>query len=339
MDIPPQSYFVVIGRRWKLLAIVTLIPTLLAMILVFFILKPVYEAKASVVFPLKRASSFMRQSLAEMDIPVGIMAGIMDTTPTIYNHIVIIESRTLALRVADYLKNEKNIDLLSTYPDIIASRDYTTDEERRRALAERMQKRVRVDDPERGLAVVIYLHSDPKIAAETSNAYVAVTLSFLNELNKTAQQDFSDVLEQRQVEVERQLAEAEQKIMEAKSETGILAVESTAEQIIRSYADIEALVAEAEIQSKGAMVRARAMEAAGMDMEDYYLWLAAGESPQGDPPVPLMEALADAAISRLRSELSDLELQRQQMMLWATPDNPQLLALENQIDTVRKNLY
>jgi uncharacterized protein involved in exopolysaccharide biosynthesis len=339
MDASPQSYFAVVGRRWKLLALISLIPTALSVILVMFIVRPVYEGKTSVVFPLKRSSSFMRQSLSEMDIPVGIMTGIMDTTPTLYNHIAIIESRTLALKVAEYLKSEKDIDLLSTYPDILRNRDYRTDEERMRALAERMQKRVRVDDADRGLAVIIFLHTKPGIAAETANAYVEMTLKYLNELNQTAQADFSSFLENRQTEIEQQLEDVEQRIMQVKSETDILAVESTAEQIIRSYADIEALVAEAEIQAHGAMVRAQAMESAGMDMQDYYTWLAAGNNPQGEPPVPMMEALADAAISKLRGELSDLELQRQQTLLWATPDNPQVQALEAQIDSVRENLY
>ncbi len=339
METPPQSYFVVIARQWKILAVITLIPTLLAIILVFFVLEPVYEGKATVIFPLKRASSFMRRSLTEMDIPIGIMAGILETTPTLYNHIAIMESRTLALRVNEYVREEKNVDLLSTYPDIQNNTKYRSEEERLRALAERMQSRIRVEDSDRGLAEVMYQHTNPRIAAELANAYVSQTLSFLNEVNRSTQTDLVEFLEARQIEVESQLEASEAEIEIVKTETGILAVEATAEQLIRSYADIEALVTQAEIDYRGSRTRAQAMADAGTDMQDYYEWLAAGNEPEGDPPVPLMEALGDQTVVRLRTELSELELQRQQILLWATPDNPQVVALEHQIDAVTRELY
>ncbi len=339
MEPAPQSYFAVVGRRWKPLAIICLVPTILAVILVMFILKPVFEARASVVFPLKRSSSFMRRSLQEMDIPVGIMSGIMDSSPTLYNHISIIESRSLAMRVNQYLLDEKDIDMLATYPDILDDPEYETDEERLRALAERMQKRIRVEDADRGLAEIVFLHNRPRVATEVANGYVTMTLRFLNEINQSSQADLRAFLELRQVEVRESLEYAENEIMLVKTETGIIAVEGTAEQIIRSYAEIEALVVQAEIESQGSRTRAHAMASAGYDMEQYYLWLDEGNVPEGDPPVPLIEALADSTIATLRSDLAGLELQRQQTLLWATRENPEILAIELQIEAVRRELY
>jgi uncharacterized protein involved in exopolysaccharide biosynthesis len=81
------------------------------------------------------------------------------------------------------------------------------------------------------------------------------------------------------------------------------------------------------------------MEAAGVDMEDYYNWLAAGENPESNAPVPAIEALGDTTIATLRTELSNLELDRQQTLLWATQDNPEVQLLDSQIESVRRELY
>ncbi len=338
MDKPVESYFAVLVRHWKLLAVITLIPTLVALILVLFILTPVYEGNATVIFPLKQSASFMRRSLSEMDLPVSGMSRLLETTPTLYNHIAIIESRTLALRVYNYLKTEKNTDLLQTYRDIL--NDGRLDEEHKlRAMAKRMQKRVKVDDAERGMAEITFLHTDPVVAADVANAYISETLGFLNEVNRTTQSDLVVFLEGRQAEVEENLQTAEAEIERVKEQTGILSVEEQAAQIISSYADIETLVAQAEIDYQGSLSQAKAMEQAGMDMEAYYEWLRAGQNPEGKPPVPAIDALGDTAIAKLRSDLGDLELKRQQMMLWATPDNPDMVLLNTQIDSIGRELY
>ncbi len=338
MDEPVQSYFSVVKRHWKLLAIVTLIPTLLAVILVFLVLTPVYEGKTSVIFPLKQSASFMRRSLSEMDLPISGMSSLLTSTPTLYNHIAIIESRALAIRVYNYLRNEKGIDLLQTYEDILNDPDLD-DDRRLRAVAKRMQKRVDVDDVNRGMAVITFLHTDAVTAAEIANAYVNETLAFLNEINQTTQSDLAIFLAARQMEVEENLQIVEAEIQQAKEETGILSVEEQARQIISSYADIEGLVAQAEIDYQGSLSQARGMANAGMDMEEYYAWLRAGENPDGDAPVPAIEALADTAIAKLRSELSNLELRRQQAMLWATPANPEVVLLNAEIEAVARELY
>lgn len=338
METPVQSYFSVILRHWKLLAAIILIPTLLVVILVLFILTPVYMGKTTIIFPLKTASSFMRRSLSEMDIPLMGMSRLLDTSATLYNHIAIIESRSLALRVNVFLKTEKGIDLMSTYPELWKDKDLT-DDERLYKLAKILQERVHVGDANRGMATVSFLHTDPLTASETSTAYVLETLKFLNDLNRNTQSDLVLFLEARQVEVERDLEFVETDIQFLKEETGILSVEEQARQIISSYSEIETLIAQTEIDYQGSLSMARGMEAAGMDMEDYYDWLAAGESPRDNPPVPAIEALGDATVTALRSQLSDLELARQQALLWATPDNPDVIRLNFELESVRRELY
>ncbi len=338
MDAPPQSYFSVVIRYWKLLALITLVPTVASLILVFFILTPVYEGKVSVIFPLQRASSFMRRSLSEMDLPVSGMSRLLESSATLYNHIAIIESRTLARRVYERLKEDEGIDLLATYKDIGRDRDLTEDE-KLRAVYRRMQKRVDVDDRDRGVAIVTFLHTDAAIAADVANTYVGETLAFLNEVNQSTQSDLATFLEARQLEVEDALQQAEMEIQRVKEETGILSVEEQAKQLISSYAEIEALVAQAEIDYRGSQSQARGMAEAGMDMEDYYTWLAAGEHPGEEAPVPALESLTDQAIARLRSDLADLELKRQQALMWATPENPEVVIIENEIEAIRRELY
>jgi len=338
MQEPARSYFVVLRRYWKLLAAITLIPTIGAVLVIYLVLTPVYEGKASVIFPLGRASSFMRRSLTELDIPISGMTGLLDVTPTLYNHIAIIESRTLAERVYRYLRDEKNIDLMQTYPKLMRDPDLT-DEQRLRRVFKIMQKRVKVDDKDRGLAIISFLHTDAEIAAEVPNAYIQQTLAFLNEVNRSTQSELAVFLQARQTEVEEALQEAESEIQRVKEETGILSVEEQARQIISSYADIEALVAQAEIDYQGSLSQARAMESAGMEMEDYYEWLAMDQAAEENPPVPAIEALEDSAIAELRSELADLELSRQETMLWATEDNPEVILLDAEIEAVRRELY
>ncbi|MCX6646722.1 MAG: Wzz/FepE/Etk N-terminal domain-containing protein [bacterium] len=338
MEAPVQSYFTVIRRHWILLAAITLIPTLVAVVLVFFILKPVYEGTTKLIFPLQAASSFMRRSLSEMDMSFVGMSRLLDSSSAVYNHVAILESRTIAVRVYNYIKDEKGIDLAETYPEIMRGRDLT-EEERTEKVAELMQKRIGVYDANRGVAMVSYLHTDPALAAEISNAYVEQTLAFLNELNRNTQSDLVTFLEARQVEVEDTLHNVESQIEQFKEETGILAVEEQAKQLISSYSEVESIVAQSEIDYQGSLSMARGMEAAGMDMKGYYDWLAAGENPEANPPAPAIEALGDTAIAALRGQLSDLELTRQQTLLWATANNPEVILLDSQIDSVRRELY
>lgn len=338
MDAPVQSYLLVVKRHWKLLAVITLIPTAIALVLVFFIFTPVYKGTTNVIFPLQTATSFMRRSLSEMDLTYVGFSRLLDTTGTIYNHIAILESRTLALRVYNYLKEEKGIDLTTTYPELWQKREIT-DEERVQKLTRIMQKRISVYDTNRGIAEVSFMHTDPALAADVANAYVEQTLAFLNELNRNTQSDLVAFLGARQVEVEEELHLVEAEIQLLKEETGILAVEEHARQLISSYSEVESMVAQSEIDYQGSLSMARGMEAAGMDMEDYYEWLAAGENPGSNPPVPAIEALADVTIAALRTELSNLELTRQQTLLWATPDNPEVLLLDSQIASIQRELY
>ena len=337
MDAPVQSYFTVIRRQWKLLAAITLIPTVLALVLVFFFLTPVYEGTTRVIFPLQTASSFMRRSLSELDLTYVGMSRLLDSSSAIYNHIAILESRTLALRVIDAIKDEQGVDLATTYPELWKKE--ISDEVRLQKLAALMQKRISVYDTNRGVASITFLHTNPALAADISNAYVDQTLKFLNELNRNTQSDLVAFLEARQVEVEESLQNVETDIQQLKEETGILAVEEQARQLISTYAELESLVAQSEIDYQGSLSMARGMQAAGMDMEDYFDWLAAGEHPEDNPPVPPIESLGDAAIAMLRTELTNLELTRQQTLMWATPDNPEVMLLDSQIESVRRELY
>jgi polysaccharide biosynthesis transport protein len=334
---PTYSYFSVVKRRLKSLLAVTFIPTILAVILVQWVITPIFEGKTTVIFPLQRASSFMRRSLSEMDLPISGMSSLLDTSPTMYNHIAIIESRTLALKVNDYLKTEKNIDLLASYSEI-ADDPKLNDEEKLNALAGRMQKRVQVKDADRGTADVTYLHRDPNIAAETANAYVTETLAFLNALNQHTQGDLASFLEARQGEVDKSLIDLEAKIEKVKEETGILAVEDQAAQLIKSYADIEAMVAQSEIDYQGSLSQARNMEKAGVDMKDYYTWIAGGKDAGKDQPSPAVDALSDPTIAKLRVQLDDLELKKQQALLYSTNENPEIISLNTQIEATRKEL-
>jgi uncharacterized protein involved in exopolysaccharide biosynthesis len=267
------------------------------------------------------------------------MSGILESTPTVYNHIAIIESRTVALRVYNYLKQSRGIDLLDTYDDIAKDPSLDTEELRLNAVAGRMQKRVHVNDADRGMAEITFRHTDREIAAATCSAYVTETIDFISDLNKSNQSDLRIFLEARRTEVEQNLINAEAEIERAKEETGVLAVEDQATQLIKSYAEIESLVAQAEVDYQGSQSKAQNLAEAGMDMSDYYSWVAAGEPGAEQPPAPAIDSLADQTISRLRSQLDDLELTRQQTLLYATPENPDVISLNAQIEAITKQLY
>jgi len=337
MDAPAQSYFSVVGKYWKSLTLITIIPTIIVVLLVFLVLTPLYKGKCSVIFPLKSASSFMRASLTELDIPVSGMSQLLNTQPTLYNHIAIIESRTLAERVYNYMLSEHGVDLLPTYPKIAESD--RSEEQKMQRLFTQLKKKVDVDDSDRGMAVVTFIHKDAEISAMVANAYVTETLAFLNEVNQSTQGELVVFLEARQTEVEETLRETESEIQVVKEDTGILSVEEHARQLISSYADIEALGAQAEIDYQGSLSQANAMANAGMDMEEFYEYLEVGQEPPGEAPVPAIEALEDSAVGNLRAELAEAEMMRQQMLLYSTPDNPDMIILENQIGALTRELY
>jgi uncharacterized protein involved in exopolysaccharide biosynthesis len=189
------------------------------------------------------------------------------------------------------------------------------------------------------MAEITFRHTDREIAAATCSAYVTETIDFISDLNKSNQSDLRIFLEARRTEVEQNLINAEAEIERAKEETGVLAVEDQATQLIKSYAEIESLVAQAEVDYQGSQSKAQNLAEAGMDMSDYYSWVAAGEPGAEQPPAPAIDSLADQTISRLRSQLDDLELTRQQTLLYATPENPDVISLNAQIEAITKQLY
>jgi uncharacterized protein involved in exopolysaccharide biosynthesis len=266
------------------------------------------------------------------------MASIFDTEPTLYNHIVIMESRNMAMRVRQYLIDNAGFDILDTYRDI-KNKDVDSEDDRLRKLTERMMKRVNVEDSDRGAAKIQFLHHDPDIAAQVVNAYIQTTLDYLNEINHDTHRQLAEFLAGRKEQVDADLASVETDIETTKEETGIISVEESARQLIQAYSDIEILLAQSEIDYEGSLSTARSMENAGRDMEEYYSYIATGNEDGGLPPVPSIDSLQDAAIAKLRGDLADLEFQRQQTMLYTTPDNPEMLIINQQIESVRRELY
>ena len=338
METPVVSYFTVVRRYWKLLSAIALIPTIIMAIIAMFVMTPVYQGKTSIILPLQRSSSLLRRSLSDLNVPISSMSSLLDTSPTLYNHIAIIESRNLAIRVYNYMLNEKGIDLVETYPDIARKTNLTQDEKVLK-LSGRLRKKVKIDDTDRGLGVITFLHTDPVIAAEVANAYVNQTLVFLNDVNRATQSDLVTFLGARQNEVDESLKKAELDIQKAKEETGILFTEENARNLIGRYGDIEALVAQSEINYRGTLSHVKGLEESGLEMKGYASWMALGTEPGEAPPVPSVDALSDATIEKLRSQLGDLEVSRQQTMLWATEDNPEVAILNREIESVRKELY
>ncbi len=333
----------VVGRRWLLIAVIVLAAMIITFLINYFVLERTYEAGVKIIYPLKRGSGFIKSNLGALDIPIRGFQTLLETEPTIYNHIAIIESRTVREMVVDELD-------LTNYYKKLKGKD---EEEKRIRAVRRLGHATTVNDSIKGAVIVNVKDRDAAMAAKVANTIVDKTTQYLVELYQETQGSMIVFLSERRDLISAQLTDAEDRIRLKKEETGILSLDSQADQMITSYADLEQTLTEAELEYRGALAEAQATKGFSDDVREYLeaiergdidltqpysTYLLGGDDAGAGQPQPIAKALEDQNIGYLRRQLSELELQLATKRIAFTDQHPDVIVLEEQVADSRKAL-
>jgi len=334
----------VVGKRWLLISIIVLGVMVVSVIINYFFLPRAYEAKVKFIYPLKRGAGFIKANLGALDIPIRGFESILEAEPTVYNHIAIIQSRTVSEMVVDKL------DLTNYYENLRGPKP----EDKRRQAARFLRMRMTINDSIKGAVVISIRDRSPRMAADMANAVVDATSDYLTELYQETQGKMTVFLRERSKEVDAQLADVEDRIRQKKEETGILAVDTQAEQLIGSYAELEKTLAEVEIEYRASLASLNATEGFSEGARKYVAAVEKGEIPPGEPystyllgetgkgapkpPQAIAKAYEDLNVAYLRRQLSELELQLATKRLEFTDEHPEVKVLKDQVIQAREAL-
>ena len=300
----------VVGRRWLLIAIIGLAAMIITFIINFFFIDRTYRASVKIIYPLKRSSGFIKSNLGALDLPMRGFNTILDVEPTTYNHTAIIASRGVREKVVDEL------DLVSHYGKRLKNKD----PEIRRQGAQRMLKRnTLINDAVKGALIVSVKDRDPQMAAKIANETIKATEEKLNELYTEANSNMVDFLTNRRDEVLEGLIAAEDVIRQKKELTGILSLDSQAENLISTFAELEHARMQAEVEYRYTIESLRATQDFSDEVTDYLAaidrgdidlstpysaYLIGGTDNEPPQPQPVSKALEDLTIASLRISLT-----------------------------------
>jgi succinoglycan biosynthesis transport protein ExoP len=333
----------IIGRRWLLISGVVLGIMIVTFLINYFLIERTYEAGVKIIYPLKRGSGFIKSNLGALDIPIRGFQTLLETEPTIYNHIAIIQSRTVCEMVVDEL------DLTNYYKKLKGDNE----EDKRRRAARRLKRAMSVNDSIKGAVVVFVKDNDPEMAAKIANTIIEKTGEYLIELYQDTQGRMLDFLKERRDVVFIELDGVEERLKLKKEETGILSIDQQADQMITSYAELEKTLTEAELEYRGAIAQAEATEGFSEDVREYLeaiergdvdltqpysTYLLGGGAEGVEQPQPIAQALEDLNIVFLRRELSELELELATKRIAFTEQHPDVIVLQKQAADARKAL-
>jgi uncharacterized protein involved in exopolysaccharide biosynthesis len=331
------------GRRWLVLAIVILAVMIITFCYNFFFVDPIYQAQVKIIYPLKRGAGFIKSSLGALDIPIRGFQTILDVEPTIYNHIVIMRSRTVREKVVDMLD-------LGNHYKILQGK---SEDSKRRGAAKILGLNMTINDAIKGAVVVKIKDHDNQMAATIANTVIEATSEYLIELYNETYGMMVDFLRERQNEVQKDLDVVEEEMRLLKEQTGILSVDAQAEQMITTYAEIEQALIKAEIDYRGALAGLSATENFSDEVREYLAAIERGEIDPSDPystfliggegksmdqPQPIAGALEDTNIAFLRRQLSELELELATKRIAFTDEHPDIIILSDQVEDARKAL-
>ena len=351
MDNLPQegrvsSVLQVAGRRWLTIVAFILVVMIVTFLVSYFFLPKKYQAQVKIIYPLRRGAGFIKASLGALDIPIRGFQSILETDSTTYNHIVIMQSRTVAEMVVDEL------DLTNYYKKIHGK----TPEEKLRRAAKRLRRAMSVNDTIKGAVVIKLKDRDPKMASDMANAVVDATGDYLIELYQETAGKMTIFLRDREIEMEQELSVIESAIRQKKEETGILSVDSQAQEIINTYAELQQLLTAAEIDYRGSFAALGATRDLSDEALAYVAAIEKGEIPLGEtystylideegstgiqpPPKPIVKALEDPNIGLLRKQMSEIQLELATKRIAFSNEHPDVIVLGERLAHAREALY
>lgn len=335
----------VVGKRWLLIAIIGLVSMIITFCINFFLVEPTFQAQAKIIYPLKRGAGFIKSNLGALDIPMKGFHTILDVEPTIYNHVAILESRSVREKVVDKLN------LVEHYGKLLKSKD---ENKKRRGAVKLLKRAMSINDAVKGAVVIRVKDHDPVKAAEMANELIYATEEKLTELYNETNYRMVDFLKDRRDELQAELTAAEEVMRLKKEETGILSLDNQAENLITTFAELEQALMQAEVEYRYSLASLNATQDFSDEARDYVEAIERGEIDLATPyaayliggpegmrraPQPIAKALEDPNIASLRTNLTKLELELATKRLAFTDEHPEVIILREQVIEGRKALY
>lgn len=340
-----SAVVMVVGRRWLLIAIIGLTAMIVTFIINFFFIDRTYRASVKIIYPLKRSTGFIKSNLGALDLPMRGFNTILNVEPTTYNHVAIIASRSVREKIVDELE------LVDHYGKRLKNKD---PEIRRQGAVRMLRRKTFINDAVKGALIVSVKDHDPQMAATIANETIKATEEKLNELYNEANTNMVNFLRNRRDEVLEGLIAAEDVIRQKKELTGILSLDTQAENLISTFAELEQARMQAEVEYRYVIESLRATQDFSDEVRDYLAAIEKGDIDLSTPysayliggtdnelpqPQPVSKALEDMTIASLRISLTKLELELATKRMAFTDEHPEVIVLREQVMGARKALY
>ncbi|HYE78215.1 MAG TPA: hypothetical protein VEI97_09525 [bacterium] len=346
------SYTQVLARHGWWIALATIVCAGLAYAICLLPSLRMYQAQATIVFPLRQSGLGLRRSLGSVDLPIGGAGAAISGLQQMYPAVTILESR----RVAELV--------LAKHPELRPRLDRKNRGDRVAIHNKLVKKYLEIDDTDQGALKIKFLWWDANTAAEVANEFVASLRFVLSELNNQRAAMMADFIGERLGEgvegspgIRARIEKLEGEIADYKTRHEIPALTAQAEQLIKTAAALQEDLTTSEVELAGSQMELEAIRRQGSRLEDVAEDLRPSrdlfdlEAVKDDElitlvaeedtwrAVPPAKALEDPAIATLRRQLSTLESQRSEKLLLFTADHPEIIRLNKDIYSLRRLLY
>jgi capsular exopolysaccharide synthesis family protein len=310
---------VLVTRGWTILAILTTV----LLITVIYTLKqtPIYKATASIQIDMENPNILSFKDVYQIETA---------TDDTLRTQFEVLKSRTLARRVIEDLKldrnNEFQLEQISAQGSFVAYlRDLVTpsgsskEKDRLRPVVDAYLDRLDVVPVRLARIVNISFESkDPELAARVINAHANQFINQNLQFKVEATEAASDFLQQNLVTLKQNLEKAEDQLQQYSQQNQILFTEegkNTATEKLRQLQEAFTKAQEDRIQK-----------------ESYYHSLEAGHSDA------LPQLIDNRLIADLTSKMADLQRQESELAVTFRPDYPVRQRIAGQISQLRSSI-
>jgi tyrosine-protein kinase Etk/Wzc len=295
------DYLNVILRRRRIFLILFL--TIFSGVALYtFLMKPIYGANSTL---------YVKDDKGAKGGILGELA-MLNTSNPLDAEIEILKSRTNAEEVVRRLSlDQKNVKKNGQEPNFNA----TVDGLRKAIKVSEVGKKTNIIN-------VAYTHTDPVLARDIVNTLVQVYLD-QSLSSKTEEASRTVTFIEEQLHGTRQeLEQSEKNLQSYKSTTGVVKLDTEAEELIKKLSDIEKERAAVILQRKQTEFALTALQEAARKGEIY-------------APVGFRD---DPQISAMANRLTDLAVQKGALLSGNTENHPQVKALQSQIDELQRKI-
>ncbi|MBE0504542.1 MAG: polysaccharide biosynthesis tyrosine autokinase [Desulfuromonadales bacterium] len=267
-----------------------------------FLMKPIYGANSTL---------YVKDDKGAKGRVLGELALLNSSNP-LDAEIEILKSRTNAEEVVKRLALDQKIDKKK---DQESNFNATVDALRQAIKVSEVGKKTNIIN-------VSYTDIDPVLARDIVNTLVQVYLDqSLSSKTEEASRTVTFIEEQLKG-TEHELEQSEKNLQSYKSTTGVVKLDTEAEELIKKLSDIEKDRAAVILQRKQAEFALTALQEAARQGEIY-------------APVGFRD---DPQISAMANRLTDLAVQKGAMISGNTENHPQVKALQSQIDELQRKI-